>query len=134
MQFLFTSLEEYVIGFHDSAGTGNPTNGAYFYINGSNVVTGKCASNNNQTPTASTFTLTLSSWYRFNILVDGTGSVVTFTISDMSGGMLWSDTVATNIPLLTPMSCRNLGNSQDATAGRFYLNNDYLHVVMPTVR
>jgi hypothetical protein len=133
IQFLSVSAEEYAIGFHTSGGIGVPTSGVYFYINGNASITANC-STASTTTSASPYSVTLNNWYNLTITVNNTGAAVDFTISDMSGIPLWNDTLTTNIPIGVPIAVRCLGNSQDTSAGKFFMNVDYMNIVMPTAR
>jgi hypothetical protein len=96
----FNSLatEGYVIGFSDQSGSGEPTDGAYLYMSGSGVVTGKTASNSTKSSTGTTYTVSTAIWYEFAVIVNSNATRVDFEIRNDSDTLLWTDYVTTNIP------------------------------------
>lgn len=91
------ALSTFRIGFHDTATNADATDGVYVEIDGSGVATGKTASNSSRSSTGTTTTLAASTWYRLRIVVNST-SLVTYTIYDEAGSVVWTDTLTTNIP------------------------------------
>lgn len=81
----------------DSSGATAPVDGAFFEINGTTLA-GKTRSNSTESVTASTFTLSTSTWYHGRIEVNSGGTVITFTLYSEAGTSLWTDTLTTNIP------------------------------------
>jgi len=51
------------------------------------------------TPTS--FVVVAGAWYRFHVDLNADGTLATYTIYDMSGNILWSDTLDTNLPVAT---------------------------------
>lgn len=86
------------IGFFDSITTGAPVDTVYFLHSGG-TVNGRCRSNSAETATATSYTPVVDTWYRLKLEVNAAASLVTFSIYDcVTGALLWSDTVASNIP------------------------------------
>jgi hypothetical protein len=86
------------ICYHDTTGSSAPTDGVYFEIL-EGVVTGNCANNTAMTATASNYTLSNNTWYRFKAELNADASVATFTVyADDTETVLWTDTVNANIP------------------------------------
>jgi len=86
----------YRLGFQDSITTTLPTDGCYIHIAGT-TADGRSYSNTTNTTTGTTYTVSAATWYRAKVFVSAT-NLATFTIYNMAGAVLWSDTVATNIP------------------------------------
>ena len=61
---------------------------------------GRGYSNGSVTNTGTTYTVTASTWYRIEILVTSS-SLATFSLYSEQNALLWSSTVATNIPTAT---------------------------------
>jgi len=87
-------------GFGDSNGTTDNVDGAYFEITTvggvPGTLVGKTASNSVRSTTATSFVLTSGVWYRLVVLV-GAASV-TFFVYDDTNTLLWTDSLASNIP------------------------------------
>jgi hypothetical protein len=87
------------LGFHDSVTSADAVDGTYFEIVGT-TATGKTSNNSARSSTASNYTITAggANWYRFRIVLNSTASTVTYSIYNLSGTQLWTDTLSTNIP------------------------------------
>lgn len=86
------------MGFYDeNTLTANPTDGAWMNISGT-TLTGKTASNGSVSTTASSYTMVANTWYRLLVTINAGATIVTFALYDSSGALLWSDTLAVNIP------------------------------------
>lgn len=92
------------LGFDDSASATDPVDGVWLNMvgNGSDViVSGKTASNaptNAISTTATTYTLAVSTWVSATVVVNSNATLVTYTLRNESGTVLWTDTLATTIP------------------------------------
>ncbi|NTV24048.1 MAG: hypothetical protein HGA85_06800 [Nanoarchaeota archaeon] len=93
------------MGFLDTLTVTAPVDGCFFEsVDNANIV-GACRANNAQTNTSTRFTgsanLSVSNWYKGIIEVNADASSVSFRIYNSTNGntaLLWSDTVASNIP------------------------------------
>ena len=88
------------IGFQDSVSATAPTDAVYIDIQGATLQgTGK--NNGGTTNTGTSYTVSVNTWYR--IIVEVTSSsLATFYLYDVSSAaLLWSNTIATNIPTAT---------------------------------
>lgn len=85
-------------GFFDSATIANPTDAAMIEVDSSGVATGKTFSNTVTSSTGTTGSLSQATWYRARIELNANATQVTFTIYNMSGGVVWSASLTTNIP------------------------------------
>ena len=97
------------LGFHTSTSSADAADGVYLEINGT-TATGKTANNSSRSSTGTTGTLTISTWYRARISMNSNATIATFTVYDDSGTVVWTDTLATNIP-----TARNTGIAICAT-------------------
>lgn len=110
------ALSTFRLGFLDTSTNADATDGVYVEIDSSGVATGKTASNTTRSSTSTTYTMSASTWYRINVTVNST-SLVTFSIYNDSGTLLWSDTLTTNIPTASGrdtgmgLVCTNSGTS-----------------------
>lgn len=87
------------LGFVDTAAVTDCTDGAYIEIDGSGVATGKTAQGGTRSSTGTTHTLSAGTWYRARVEVNADATLVTFTIYSDAGAVLWTNTLATNIPV-----------------------------------
>jgi hypothetical protein len=93
------------LGFQDTITSTDATDGCYFEILSTGVVTGKTANNGTRTTSATIATLSANTWYRGRIEVNDTATSVLFTIFDANGNQLGQQTVTTNIPTGTGRTC-----------------------------
>jgi hypothetical protein len=91
------STETLRFGFLDSLTSTQPTDGIWFDIQGA-TLRGYCKNNAGPTSTASTYTVSNTTWYRAKITVNAAKSSVLFQLYSEAGTLLWSDTVTANIP------------------------------------
>ena len=84
-------------GFRDNTTSTDVVDGAYIEVSTSGVATGKTASNSTRSSTSTTYTLTAGTWYTFDVDVVST-ALVRYSIRDDSDNVLWTDTLAANIP------------------------------------
>ena len=99
------------MGFSTSISEALPTDGCYGMI-ADGVLTGITANNNTRSTTATSFTLSANTWYRLKISINSNATLVTYTLyTDNSDTVLWTDTLATNIPA----SNRAVGHGDIAT-------------------
>lgn len=122
-------------GFHDSSDVTAPVDGVYAEIV-DGVLSGKTSNNNTKSTTGTTFTLTADTWYRLVILLNNDATSAKFTLyADDSNTVLWSDSLAENIPntagreVCHAYVCTYSGSSA-ITIGSL----DYMDVVLPKAR
>ena len=84
------------MGFLDTTGNADATDGVYIEIVGTTLV-GKTA-NNNTRSTTGTYTITANTWYRALIELTTGLIVANFYLFNENDGLLWSDYLDTNIP------------------------------------
>lgn len=92
-----TTVTSTRMGFQDSTTVTEPVDGMYISIVDT-TLKGDCISNSSETPTASTYTLVANTWYRVKITLNAAATLATFTLYSAAGAVLWTDTVASNIP------------------------------------
>ena len=92
------TTEGYSIGFNDTINSGDSTNGVYIYMTSSGVFAGKTSQGSTRSTTSTNYTCSLSTWYRFVVLLASGASRATFYIYSDSGTLLWSDYLTTNLP------------------------------------
>lgn len=87
-------------GFTDSIAVGDPNNGAWISTDSSGpTLSGKTRNGAGAVQTtASSYTLTTSTYYLATITVNSDATLVTFALYDMSSSLLWTDTLAAQIP------------------------------------
>ncbi len=87
-------------GFQDSTAIQTlPTDGIYFNFTAS-VLTGSARSNSATTTTTTSYSTALNAWYNAIFTVNSAGTSVLFELYDENvTTLLWSDTVASNIPI-----------------------------------
>jgi hypothetical protein len=78
-------------------GVSDPFGGVWINIS-STTLTGKTANASTVSTTSSSYTTSDSVWYRGKIETNSDASVINYFLYDMSGSLLWSDTLSTNIP------------------------------------
>jgi hypothetical protein len=89
------------LGYDDSATSAAPTDGVWLEIVGNGtgvVISGKTASNSTSSTTSSTYTLAISTWVSATVEINSNASLVTYTLRSEAGAVIWTDTLATNIP------------------------------------
>lgn len=124
-----TALTTSFLGFQNSSTVAAPTDGCWINISGT-TLSGICANNNTATATASTYTITQGSWYRLKIVVTSS-SLVTFTLYDSTGAQVWTDTVATNIPVGTSRSTgHGLTTTNSGTTAVGLVDIDYMNITI----
>jgi hypothetical protein len=84
-------------GLQDSVSITAAVDGAWLAMDANGVLTGVTSSNSSTSTTASNFQLVLGTWYRGVVHVTSTSSV-TFSLYSEADALLWTDTLATNIP------------------------------------
>jgi hypothetical protein len=93
------------IGFNDQSTNVQPVDGAglYWVGNGTTGVTisGRNSSNSVQSITPSTYTLANNTWATIVIELNAAATLVTYSLYNDAGTLLWTDTLATNIPTAT---------------------------------
>lgn len=85
-------------GFLDVFTNAAPTDGVWMNLLNT-TITGKTRSNSAETSTGTTGTIAAGTWYRGEIKVNDDATLVNYYLYDcLTQALLWSDTVATNIP------------------------------------
>lgn len=107
LRFASFTTEGYFIGFTDTTGTADGTDGAYFVMTSAGVFAGRTSSNSTRSTTGTNYTCSLNTWYRFKTLLNSNATRVDFSILDEAGNVLWTDYLTTNIPTA---STRQTGN------------------------
>lgn len=86
------------IGFQDCTTEADAVDGAYFEVAGS-TVSAKTANNSTRTTDATTITLTIDTWYRFEIESLADGSSINYKVyNDNTEALLFDEDITTNIP------------------------------------
>lgn len=87
----------YRLGWNDSADHNEPVDGLYLEMSGG-VIYGRHSSNSTRSSTATSFAPATTTYYYGTIQVNDAATLVTYSIYSEAGALLWSDTLATNIP------------------------------------
>jgi hypothetical protein len=89
------------LGFRDNTAVGTPTDGAWLNIArvaSDTILSGQTNDNTGVATTATTFTMTVDTWYRGIVTVLDGATGVLFELFSEDGVPLWSDSLATKIP------------------------------------
>lgn len=89
------------LGFHTAVDHNAFNDGVYLELDGNGtgiVVSGRTAAAGSRSTTASTYTSATGTWYSARIAINAAKTLVTFTLYSEAGSVLWTDTLATNIP------------------------------------
>jgi hypothetical protein len=92
------------LAFCDNSTNAQPVDGAYLYTvgNGTNAtISARCRNNNAETIAATTFTASLNTWYTAIVEVNANATAVDFSIYSAADVLLFSESIATNIPVTT---------------------------------
>lgn len=87
-------------GFMDSFSVADPTDGVFLLVQGDGTgatATGRVVSDGSITDTATTYGLSLATFYSVVVEVNAAATLATFSIYSEAGALLWSDTAA-NLP------------------------------------
>jgi hypothetical protein len=89
-------------GYHDKIGGGGIVDGVYIQVSQVGGVDGTaqglCTSNGASSTTASSTVLAVDTWYRARVTLNADATLATFAIYSEAGALIWSDTLAANIP------------------------------------
>lgn len=86
-------------GFLDVITASTPVDGVFFSVSAAGAITGVTSNNSASSVTATSYTLTLGTWYRGELFLNPAATLATFYLYDCATGfLLWTDTLATNIP------------------------------------
>ena len=85
------------LGFQDVITSGAVTDGVYISLI-ANVLAGQTRNNTASSTTGTNYTLAVSTWYRAKIAVNSDATGVSFWLYSSAGVILWTDTLAANIP------------------------------------
>ena len=120
------------MGFLDTATEAAPTIGAWLDMVGNGtgwVITGKTVNSGATSSTGTTYTCALSTWYSARLVVNSAATLVTFSVSNEAGTVLWTDTLATAIPVsATGTGFGIVGTDSSADAATVLLSLDYLRL------
>lgn len=98
-QMVTTSGVVGYIGFEDTFTAAAPTDSVCFKIN-ETTLSGQCSAGGSTTGTGTTYTITTGVWYNAQISINAGATLATFALFNATGTLLWSDTIALNIPTL----------------------------------
>lgn len=115
------------IGFHDATTFSDAVDGAYFELTTiTGVTTFKTSRNSTRTVGSGSYSPVVGTWYRFNVFVNST-SLVTGTIYDMSGNVLFQTTCESNIPTTASRECGpGLISTNSGTTATAMTDVDYI--------
>jgi hypothetical protein len=102
--------------------------GTYIEIN-ENSLYGKTADNSVRSQTSTTYTLSTDTWYHGRVKYVSS-SLIEYSLYNMGGTLLWSDTLTTNIPSSTRINPIILTLSSGSTAIDLIIN-DYFSTTYP---
>jgi hypothetical protein len=121
------------MGFMDATGIADLADGVYAKIV-DGVLSGETSNNSTVSVTATTFTLSASTWYRLKIELNSDASLATYTLYvDDSDIVLWTDTLSTNIPIARQSGHGDLCFSTGTTAILIGFL-DYMDIFLPNRR
>jgi hypothetical protein len=126
--------ESFRLGFQDSTAIQTqPTDGVWFQYtaNGTTgTILGRCKNNAGPTDTNTSYNTTVNTWYVGTIDINAVASLVTFTIYDAAGAVLWTNTVSGNIPKAAGRECGwgMIAGETSTDAAAIILSMDYLRL------
>lgn len=109
-------------GFHDATTITAPVDGCWINIAGT-TLDGRTSSNSTTSTTSSSYTISATTWYRIEVVVNGDATSVAFACYNDSGTSLWSNTLATNIPTGAGRFCGSGGIWTESAGGSVGLVN-----------
>ncbi|MFO1034561.1 MAG: hypothetical protein U1E15_10950, partial [Hyphomicrobiales bacterium] len=126
------------IGFHDTATSADATDGAYVEIDSSGNAILKTANNATRAGSLATTllgTMTASTWYRIVITLNRDATAVTGELFDMTGLLIGSQTLTTNIPTASGReTAARLIATNSVAAAASIVAVDYMAVLFGTSR
>jgi hypothetical protein len=128
-------------GFIDTPSGAEPTDGAYIVIETvggiPGTLYGKTSAAAARSSTATSFVVSTLTWYTTEVKVDATATLITFTLRDEAGALLWSDTLNATIPTAVGQETSCGITQQSTSVGAKTLNDiDYieLEISRPLIR
>lgn len=121
-------------GFHNASTPTAPTEGVYLEIDGG-VLAGCCTKGNTNSTTESTFSVSANTWYKGVVELNADATLATFKLyADDGSTLLWSDTLATNIPIVS-VGCSDILTFVNSGAALTVLGyTDYMCFILPNAR
>jgi hypothetical protein len=122
-------------GYHNSQDVTAPVDGVYIHVDPiTNLATGRTMTGGAGSVTPTSFLVVSTNWYRWRIELNAAADLVTFSILDMAGATLWTDTLNANIPTTAG---HEVGNSLVATSSAGAIASlillDYLNLFIDRV-
>lgn len=110
------------IGFIDTNTSADCVDGAYFEIPAAGTVVAKTSNNSTRTTSATLFTATVATWYRFRVTVNSNATSINFNVFNDSGVSQGSTDITTNIPTAAgrETGCGVIGTNSGTTATDLY--------------
>jgi len=116
------------MGFLDSGSAGGaPQDGAIVELSGT-TLSGKTYNGGATSTTGSTYTTTTNTWYRARIAVNSGATSVSFTLYNMSGTQLWTNSLATNVPTGGTVSGVGMNAVSTNATNNLLMQLDYMSV------
>jgi hypothetical protein len=114
-------------GFCDTADHNDCVDGVYIECAATGVCTGKTANNSTRSSTGTTYTIVTTNWYRAVVTL-GTGATsATFKLYNSAGTLVWSDSLATNIPVAAGRLVGVMAVATESGTGSLVMYNlDYI--------
>ena len=85
------------LGYQDSLTNAAPTDGVWIDISGVTLA-GKTRNNGAESTTGTSHALAINTWYRAKIAVNNDATLITYILYSAAGVVLWTNTLAANIP------------------------------------
>jgi|GEM_PF-2840037 len=121
------------LGFQDSFTAAEPTDGVYLNIDGT-TLDGMTADNGTRSTTTSSYTISTGTWYTGRVTVNSDASSVSYSLNDDTGTLLWSDTLATNIPTTAGRTTGAGATAYKTTAADAdFISYDYVEAASPVL-
>lgn len=86
------------MGFFDTSTAAESLDAACITFNASAAITGNTLNNSSQSTTDVAYSVATNTWYRGVVAVNNAATRVDFTLYNMSGAVLWTDDLQSNIP------------------------------------
>jgi hypothetical protein len=108
------------------------TNGAWFQMNNT-TMQGRCTGGSGVSTTGTSFTPSISAWYRGRIVINSNMTRVDYYIYSSTGTLLWSDYLTTNMPNTTTGTIGDFNAYNSAGGSVQMIAIDYMGFLLPGV-
>jgi hypothetical protein len=121
-------------GFHDATSVTDPVDGAWIWQDpATGIVYGRTSNNSVGTTTGTGFQLVSNTWYILKIVMNSNASRVDFYCYDITGALLWTDSITTNIPTARTLG-HGIASTNSGTTAVALHDIDFMSFIIPDRR